>query len=57
MSEEKRANFHRLEVNPNEHGYTVILDEKELYGVEKYKIESLGTGKAKLTLEMVVKHP
>jgi len=55
--DKKRDNFHHLKVISKETGFAVVLDERELYGVEKYKVESICSGKAKLTLEIVVKHP
>ena len=47
-----------LQIKPEQQGYSVRLDEKELHHVEKYKIEQAALpGTAKLTIEMLVQYP
>lgn len=54
----KKEDLIHLKVVPEQDGYSIQLDEKELHYVETYKIEQADlSGTAKLTIEMLVRYP
>lgn len=47
-----------LKVVPEETGYAIYLDDKQIHHVERYDIEQSSLpGTAKLKIEMLVKYP
>ncbi len=54
----KKEDLITLKILPEEHGYSIYLDEKKLHHVEGYDIKSSDIpGAAELLMKILVKYP